>query len=116
MPWVAPIVAWVGANAGAITAVAGAATAAASVHSSMQQAKALKAQSKQASIAAKAAGDQPGVVPLADENSGAVRLRLLQTQRSAKARQGAASTLVSGALGDSRAPSVAAPLVLGKAA
>lgn len=56
------------------------------------------------------------VVPLPDAEGGAARLRLLQTQEEMRKRGGYGSTLVSGQMGDSRAPAVAAPLVFGKAA
>lgn len=57
----------------------------------------------------------PKVVPLPDEGSGAVKLRMLQTQQELRNRGGYGSTLVSGQLGDSSAPPVAAPLVFGRA-
>lgn len=107
MGFIAPVLAFVGANAGAIGAVASVVGAASSL------AAATKKPKVQGGAAAAAA---PPVTPLPDEGSDAVKLRLLQTRRNLRERAGAASTLVSGELGDARPPPVSAPLVLGRAA
>lgn len=54
------------------------------------------------------------VVPLPDETGAASKLRVLQARRQTSRRRGLSSTLVGGQLGDVRAPTTAAPLVLGR--
>lgn len=104
MAFVAPVLAAVGGAAGTIGAVASVVGAGASLMSAMKKPK-----------VSSAAATQPKAVPLPDEGSGAVRLRVLQTQQELRKRGGYGSTLVSGQLGDSSAPMVAAPLVFGRA-
>lgn len=56
----------------------------------------------------------PAVLPLPDEAGKATKLRLAQVEAADKARRGMGSTLVGGQMGDASAPSITAPLVLGR--
>ena len=59
------------------------------------------------------ASQQPKVVPLPDEGDEVVRRRVAGARDSLRNRRGYASTLITGQLGDTRAPQVSAPLILG---
>lgn len=107
MAFLAPIV---GAIAGFASAAAPVISAVAGVASIATALKKPKAVSGSADASTKA----PPVVPLPDETGAASRLRLAQTRAARSNRRGLGSTLVGGQLGDTRAPSVAQPLVLGR--
>lgn len=61
-----------------------------------------------------AATEAPPVTPLPDAQGAAVKLRVAQSRLAASKRSGLGSTLIGGQLGDTRAPAVAPPLVLGR--
>lgn len=59
------------------------------------------------------AAPEQRVTPLPDEGSPGVRYRMERARRSIRSRRGYQSTLITGQLGDTRAPATNAPLLLG---
>lgn len=105
MAFLAPIVTAIAGAASAVAPIVSVVAGAASIASALKKPK--------TSAPAQAAQAAPPVVPLPDEQGGMPRLRLAQQRLRAK-RRGVGSTLVGGQLGDSSAPGLAAPMVLGR--